>query len=61
MSDKCSACSRVKKYFEGCCIVECPERKPITAQPATFVQTVENIIAYADSGCTFKIPSNHEE
>ena len=31
---KCDHCGRPTKFFEGCSIVECPMRKPITAQEA---------------------------
>lgn len=28
---KCGACGRPTTYFDGCSIVECPQRKPLTA------------------------------
>lgn len=31
---KCEQCGRPTKFFEGCSVVECPMRKPITAQEA---------------------------
>jgi hypothetical protein len=31
-AEKCSTCQRGAAYFEGCSHVECPKRKPVTAQ-----------------------------
>jgi len=31
---KCDHCGRPTAFFEGCSIIECPMRKPITAQPS---------------------------
>lgn len=32
MTKNCLTCQRSKKYVEGCSHVDCPQRRPVTAQ-----------------------------
>lgn len=59
-SKRCHTCARADKFFDGCSVVNCPKRKRVTAQPSELDQNVEYLIAYAESGCSFKVPSNKE-
>lgn len=49
--EHCISCNRTKLFWDGCSHIECPERKPITAQPVG-----EPFATYAKSGQDIKKP-----